>query len=89
MADRHKGMLFFTAANDKETSKADEYNYEIDVWMSNRFTATLQDCFAKTPDMSMRDLYFRLFQSTVGSHVCVYGINGYGSLYSTYLNEIL
>lgn len=89
VADRHKGMLFFTAANDKETSKADEYNYEIDVWMSNRFTATLQDCFAKTPDMSMRDLYFRLFQSTVGSHVCVYGINGYGSLYSTYLNEIL
>ena len=89
VADKHNRMLFFTAANDKETSKADEYNYEIDVWMSNRFTATLQDCFAKDPDMSMRDLYYRLFQSTTGSHVCVYGADGYGSLYSTYLDEIL
>ena len=89
VADQHNGVLFFTASNGQETSKADEYNYNMDVWMSNRFTATLQDCFVKDPDMSMRDLYFRLFQSTVGSHVCVYGIDGYGSLYSTYLDEIL
>lgn len=89
VADQHNGVLFFTASNGQETSKADEYNYDMDVWMSNRFTATLQDCFVKDPDMSMRNLYFRLFQSTVGSHVCVYGIDGYGSLYSTYLDEIL
>lgn len=89
VADNHNGMLFFTAANSQESSKADEYNYEMDVWMSNRFTATLQECFIKEPDMSMRDLYYRLFQSTVGSHVCVFGINGYGSLYSSYLDEVL
>ena len=89
VADQHNGVLFFTASNGQETSKADEYNYNMDVWMSNRFTATLQDCFVKDPDMSMRDLYFRLFQSTVGSHVCVFGINGYSSLYATYLDEIL
>ncbi len=86
-ADHHDGMLFLTAANGMETSKADEYNYEMDVWMSNRFTATLQDCMTNTPDMSMRDLYYRLFQSTVGSHVSVYGIHGYGSLYTTFLDE--
>jgi len=89
VADYHNGMLFFTAANEMETSKADDYNCDMDVWMSNRFTATLQDCFINSPAMSMRDLYYRLFQSTVGSHVCVYGINGYGSLYTTYLDEIL
>lgn len=89
VADRRSGMLFFTAAGAQETSKADEYNSDIDVWMSNRFTATLQDCLAGADDMSMRDLYYRLFQSTVGSHVCVYGIHGYGSLYTAYLDEIL
>ena len=61
-ADDHEGMLFFTAANENETSKADDYNYDMDVWMSNRFTATLQDCFINSPDMAMSELYYRLFQ---------------------------
>lgn len=89
VADRHQGTLFFTAANANETSKADVYNYNWDVWMSNRFTATLQDCMNNEPTMTFRDLYYRLFQSTVGSHVCVFGQAGYGSLYTTGLEEIL
>lgn len=89
VVNNHDGMLFFTAANEQETSKADEYNIDIEVWMSNRFSATLQDCMATEPDMLLRDLYFRLFQSTVGSHVCVYGINGYGSLYESSMREFL
>lgn len=88
-ADNHKGMLFFTAANAYETSKADEYNYNWDVWMSNRFTATLQDCMINTPTQSFAYLYNQLFLSTVGSHVCVYGQRGFGSLYNSYLTEIL
>lgn len=88
-ADNHDGMLFFTAANAKETSKADMYNYNWDVWMSNRFTATLQDCMINTPSQSFAYLYNRLFQSTVGSHVCVYGHRRFGSLYESNLGEIL
>ncbi|MCQ2347592.1 MAG: ABC transporter substrate-binding protein [Paludibacteraceae bacterium] len=88
-ADDHNGMLFFTAANANETSKADEYNYNWDVWMSNRFTATLQDCMINTPSQSFAYLYNRLFQSTVGSHVCVFGHKGFGSLYESNLSEIL
>ena len=88
-ADNHKGMLFFTAANANETSKADEYNYNWDVWMSNRFTATLQDCMTNTPSQTFAYLYNRLFQSTVGSHVCVFGQRGFGSLYDSNLKEIL
>ena len=34
------GMLFVTAANGDETSKADVFNSEMKVWMSNRFTST-------------------------------------------------
>ncbi|MCQ2310496.1 MAG: ABC transporter substrate-binding protein [Paludibacteraceae bacterium] len=88
-ADDHKGMLFFTAANADETSKSDEYNYNWSVWMSNRFTATLQDCMINTPSQSFAYLYNRLFQSTVGSHVCVFGQKGFGSLYDSTLEEIL
>ncbi len=88
-ADNHKHLIVFTAAGEDETSKGDEYNPNWKVWMSNRFSATLQDCMKNEPDMPLRDLYYRLFQSTVGSHVHVYGINGYGSLYTHTLNEIL
>lgn len=89
VADKHNGMLFFTAADTDETSKADEYNYYLDVWMSNRFTATLQDCMINSPQMSFRDLYYRLFQSTIGSHVCAFGTENYGNLYDSGLSEIL
>lgn len=87
--DSHKHTIIFTAAGEDETSKADEYNRNWKVWMSNRFSATLQDCMKNEPDMPLRDLYYRLFQSTVGSHVHVYGIEGYGSLYKHSLEEIM
>ena len=89
MADNHSHTIIFTAAGEDETSKADEYNRNWKVWMSNRFSATLQDCMKNEPDMPLRDLYYRLFQSTVGSHVHVYGIDGYGSLYKHSLEEVL
>ncbi len=88
-ADNHARTIIFTAAGEDETSKADLYNRDWRVWMSNRFSATLQDCMKNQPDMPLRDLYYRLFQSTVGSHVHVYGIDGYGSLYKHSLEEIL
>ncbi|MDE7108581.1 MAG: ABC transporter substrate-binding protein, partial [Muribaculaceae bacterium] len=35
------GMIFYTASNPNETSKADIFNTDLGVWMSNRFTSTL------------------------------------------------
>ena len=88
-ADKHNHIIAFTAAGSDESSKGDEYNPNWKVWMSNRFSATLQDCMKTNPDMPLSELYYRLFQSTVGSHVNVYGIKGYGSLYTHTLREIL
>ena len=31
--------------------------------MSNRFSATLQNCMKTDPDMALSNLYYRLFQS--------------------------
>ena len=83
------GMLFITAANGDETSKADLFNGELKVWMSNRFTSTFIEQIAENRAVSMRDLYYRLFINTVGSHVMVYNAVNYGNLYSSDMSEFI
>jgi len=83
------GMLFITAANGDETSKADVFNGEMKVWMSNRFTSTFIEQITDNKDVAMRDLYYRLFINTVGSHVMVYNAENYGNLYSANMSEFI
>lgn len=84
-----KGMLFVTAANADETSKADIFNSAANIWMSNRFTSTLREQITANPDIMLRDLYYRLFINTVGSHVMVYNAPLFGNLYTTSMTEFL
>ncbi len=83
------GILAITAANPYETSKADIYNTDLHVWMTNRFTATLHDCIIEAPEIPLRDLYYRLFINTVGSHVTLYNVDGYGNIYQESMKEFL
>lgn len=83
------GMIFFTAAAPDETSKADLFNATLGVWMSNRFTSTLIENLTAHPEMSMHDLYNRLFLNTVGSHVMIYNDGYFGNLYTSYMDEFL
>lgn len=83
------GILCFTAANSNETSKADIYNTDLGVWMSNRFTSTLQDCLSGKSNITLRELYYRMFINTVGSHVMVYNIEYFGNLYVDTMQEFL
>ena len=59
------GMIFYTAANPNETSKADVFNTDLGIWMSNRFTSTLIENLTNKSVISMHDLYNRLFINTV------------------------
>lgn len=83
------GILAITAANPYETSKTENYSTDLHVWMSNRFTATLHDCILYSPDIAMRDLYYRLFINTVGSHVTLYNVENYGNIYHESMKEFL
>lgn len=83
------GMLFVTAANGDETSKADMFNGEMKVWMSNRFTSTFIEQITENKNIALRDLYYRLFINTVGSHVMVYNAENYGNLYSADMSEFI
>lgn len=83
------GMLFITAANGDETSKADVFNSEMKIWMSNRFTSTFIEQITADKSIGMRDLYYRLFINTVGSHVMVYNAHQYGNLYTADMSEFI
>ncbi len=83
------GMIFYTAANPNETSKADIFNTDLGIWMSNRFTSTLIENLTNKSAISMRDLYNRLFINTVGSHVMVYNAENYGNLYNSSMDEFI
>jgi len=83
------GMLFITAANGDETSKADIFSEELKVWMSNRFTSTFIEQITANRNIAMRDLYYRLFINTVGSHVMVYNDRNYGNLYNADMSEFI
>lgn len=83
------GMLFITAADGNETSKADIFSQELNVWMSNRFTSTFIEQIAADRSISMRDIYYRLFINTVGSHVMVYNANLFDNLYSSDMSEFI
>lgn len=83
------GVLLITASNENETSKADVFSDELSVWMSNRFTSTLEEQINTNPAISLRDLYFKLFRNTVGSHVTVYNQGTFDNIYKCTMREFL
>ena len=55
--------------------------------MSNRFTATLEDELTDDITVSLRDLYYKLFRNTVGSHVSIYNQEHFDNLFRCRLEE--
>ncbi|MBR6539023.1 MAG: ABC transporter substrate-binding protein [Bacteroides sp.] len=79
------GLLMMTAANPYEPSKADAFDDELQVYLSNTFTSSILSQFERNPQCTIYDLYLHAFDKTRGSHVMVYNAEHYGNLY---LNEI-
>ena len=74
------GLLLMTAANPYEPSKAATFDDELQVYLSNTFTASILSQFALKPRSTIYDLYLRAFDKTQGSHVMVYNAEHYGNL---------
>jgi len=83
------GILAITAANANETSKADIFSSDLGVWMSNRFTYTFRDEITNDASISLRELYYKLFINTVGSHVMLYNEDCYGNIFTNTIEEFL
>ena len=82
-------MIALTAADEQETSKADVYNAELKVWMTNRFSSTLTESLTEHPDITLKDLYYRLTTNTIGSHVRLLNQACFGNLNTTTMKEWL
>lgn len=83
------GCLFITAANPYETSHADVWSEDVGVYLSNGFTRGFQEAINTNPAISLRDLYYTLARNTSGSHVKVYNVQNYGSVYSNTMSDFL
>lgn len=92
------GVMCITAANENETSKADVYNNDYGVYMTNRFTEILTGLLSavvakkqagETPDMQFSDIYYYLFKYTLGSHVTVVNANNFDNLYTAGIREFI
>ena len=81
------GLLMMTAANPYEPSKADAFDDELQVYLSNTFTSSILSQFERQPQCTVRDLYLHAFDKTQGSHVMVYNAEHYGNLYLNGIGE--
>lgn len=81
------GLLMMTAANPYETSKADAFDNELQVYLSNTFTSSILSLLESNPQTVIRDLYLHAFDKTNGSHVMVYNSDYYGNLYLNDMGE--
>lgn len=75
-------VLVLTAANANETSKADVFDQQLGVYLSNAFSRTFRQHVGMRPDVTIYDLYRELYRTTTGSHVSVYNNQQYGSVYT-------
>ena len=59
------------------------------IWLSNGFTRAFQEAIDESPDIVLRDLYYKLARQTVGSHVMVYNAENCGNMYTNTMREFL
>ena len=80
-------VLVLTAANDYETSKADVFDQQLGVYLSNAFARTFRIEVGTSPDITLYDLYRHLYKTTNGSHVTIYNHEQYGSVYTETMQD--
>ncbi len=83
------GMLFFTAANELETSKADMFSYDMLTYLSNRFTRIFIERITADKNIALRDLYLDMFRNTLGSHVMIYNAPNFDNIYKCTMQEFM
>lgn len=82
-------VLVLTAANAFETSKPDVYDIDMKTYLSNAFTRSFRRTVNVQHEISLRDLYYSLARTTSGSHVMLYNIENYGSVYRNTIEDYI
>jgi glycosylphosphatidylinositol transamidase (GPIT) subunit GPI8 len=82
------GALMITAANPVEDSLSANYDASFGTFLADQFSFQLWRAEARTPNISLLDLYRRLYLNVDGSHVSAYG-PAFGSPDSASLSEFV
>ena len=82
-------LLLMTAANDKETSKAESYSSIWRTYLTNSFTSSVLNTIKNNSNqqLSLNKLYMEAFANTMGSHVTLYNVNNFGNVYFNYIQD--
>ena len=80
-------VVVLTAANSMETSKADVFDQQLGVFLSNAFVRTYRRIINDNIAIPIYDLYRQLARTTNGSHVTLYNEKEYGSVYTETMQE--
>ena len=83
------GVLFLTAANENESSWAEQKDPTMRIYLSNIFTRTFQTSIDEQPGIALRDLYYDLARTTSKSHVTIYNEIYFGNVFETPFTEWL
>ena len=84
-------LLLMTAANDKETSKAERYSSLWGTYLTNSFTSSVLSAIEERQNIviSIKDLYTAAFSNTMGSHVTLYNTANFGNVFFNYVDEYI
>ena len=74
-------LLVLTAASPYETSKAEQFDQQLGVFLTNAFSSTFMQSIKANPTISIYDLFTKILKATNGSHVSLYNEKNYGSVY--------
>jgi hypothetical protein len=80
-------VVVLTAANSMETSKADVFDQQLGVFLSNAFVRTYRRIINDNIAIPIYDIYRQLARTTNGSHVTLYNEKEYGSVYTETMQE--
>ena len=83
------GALFLTAASPYEECHAARWSKTIGVYLTNGFSEGFQEIILEKPHVSLQELYYSLARTVSGSHVKLYNLKNYGSIYSDTMEDYL
>ncbi len=83
------GVILFAGANPWENSLADNYSHELDAWLTDKFAYSMVTMMESKPDMSLNELYEKLYLQVNGSHVSVFNNQAFGDLKAINLREFI
>lgn len=83
------GILFMTAANEYESSKAIYFDNNRNTYLSNSFTTSFIRAIDDDDNMSIRDFYYETYNMTMGSHVSLYNVKNFDNLYTSNIYDFI